>query len=219
MVQADNVRLVTYAALPELVQDLVAGMFDSTQGTGVAFSYNDTTGKLTVTVAGGTGGGVDTEAAQDIFGAMVAQAGGTYNDNLGTVTFPASGGGTATFDAEQTRDAIAQALGGSGYVTVTANDGADTITVGSASSLDTALANRLRFDAGQTLTDPQKAQLKTNAGIVDGTTGYQPANSSSTTRPVSTGTPCIITDDRLNGIPPTWYQPGPPFADIFLSAL
>ena len=37
-----------------------------------------------------------TEASQDVFGAMVAAAGGSYNDSTGAVTFPGGGGAAAT---------------------------------------------------------------------------------------------------------------------------
>lgn len=38
---------------------------------------------------GGTATGLDTEAVQDVIGAMVAQAGGAYNDAAGTISLPA----------------------------------------------------------------------------------------------------------------------------------
>lgn len=48
------------------------------------------------TLAGSGGGGVDTEAVQDIVGAMVTGAGGSYDDGAGTITLPAGGGGAAS---------------------------------------------------------------------------------------------------------------------------
>ena len=42
----------------------------------------------------GTGGGVDSEAVQDIVGALIVGAGGTYDDAAGTITLPAGSGGT-----------------------------------------------------------------------------------------------------------------------------
>ena len=46
----------------------------------------------TVVYPGAAGSGVDTEAVQDIVGAMVTGAGGTYNDAAGTITLPAGTG-------------------------------------------------------------------------------------------------------------------------------
>ena len=53
-------------------------------------------GSLSWGTPSGGGGGIDTEAVQDIVGAMVAGAGGTYDDAAGTITLPAGGGGTVT---------------------------------------------------------------------------------------------------------------------------
>ena len=48
-----------------------------------------------VAYPGATGSGsLDTEAVQDVVGAMVTAAGGSYNDAMGTITLPAGGGGT-----------------------------------------------------------------------------------------------------------------------------
>ena len=55
----------------------------------------------TVVYPGAAGSGADTEAVQDIVGAMVAAAGGTYDDAAGTITLPA-GGGTASLTADDT---------------------------------------------------------------------------------------------------------------------
>ena len=45
--------------------------------------------------ATGGGAGLDTEAVQDVVGAMVTAAGGSYNDAAGTITLPPGGGGTS----------------------------------------------------------------------------------------------------------------------------
>lgn len=44
----------------EQVQDIVAAMFASGSHSGITFTYNDTAGSLSATVAGGTGGTGDT---------------------------------------------------------------------------------------------------------------------------------------------------------------
>jgi len=139
----------TSASFKEAVQDLVADEFAGTQGAGVSVAYNDTTGKLAVTVASGTSGGLDAEGVQDVLGAMVTQAGGTYNDTAGTITLPSSGGGTATFDAEAVRDAIGTAMSGTGMVTVTSNDAADTIVVSGSSALAAALSAKADLVGGK----------------------------------------------------------------------
>ena len=41
------------------------------------------------------GAGLDTEAVQDVVGAMVTGAGGTYDDAAGTITLPTGGGSTS----------------------------------------------------------------------------------------------------------------------------
>lgn len=79
-----------------------------------------------------------------------------------------------------------------------------------------AFAVRVRFDAAQSLTDDQKAQVKTNLGVIDGSTGVQRRNASETTRGYPTTTPLDIFDDRLTGVPPTWFQPG---LDVLLSSV
>lgn len=57
------------AALVELIQDTTAGMF--VDGGGATWSYNDTTGKLSVSISGGGTTGSDPEGVRDtVFGAL-----------------------------------------------------------------------------------------------------------------------------------------------------
>ena len=68
-----------------------------------------------VVYPGAAGGGLDTEAVQDVVGAMVAGAGGTYNDAAGTITLP--GGGSSTITADDTPAAPAEGESASYLVT------------------------------------------------------------------------------------------------------
>jgi hypothetical protein len=64
----------TISDLPEAVQDLVAAVFGGTH-TGITFTYDDATGRITAVAAGGGGGaGLDAEALMD-FLAGVTTAG------------------------------------------------------------------------------------------------------------------------------------------------
>ncbi len=105
---------------------------------------------------------------------VFAAAGGTINDSTTST-------GT-TWSSTKIADAVAAAvtsiLGpgvGSAYDTLkelqTALEGDDT----DISGLLTAVGNRLRFDAAQTLTSPQKAQALTNLGIVASTSNFAAA--------------------------------------------
>ena len=66
--------------------------------------------------ATGGGAGLDTEAVQDVVGAMVTAAGGSYNDGAGTITLP-SGGGSSTITADDTPAAPAEGESASYLVT------------------------------------------------------------------------------------------------------
>ena len=80
---------VTYGGSPVTV--------DTTAGAQTEVElWPNGTATRTVVYPGAAGSGVDTEAVQDIVGAMVAAAGGTYNDAAGTITLPGGGGGTVT---------------------------------------------------------------------------------------------------------------------------
>jgi hypothetical protein len=104
-----------------------------------------------------------TEAAQDAVAAMLAAGTNvtlSYDDVTNSLSIAAGGGGG--LDAEAVRDAIGIAMIGAGVISVTVNDGADTITISStatANATDAALRDR------STHTGTQSADT-----VVDGTT-------------------------------------------------
>ena len=67
---------------------------DTLPADAVGYLANDGAGTLTWEAA--PSGSLDTEAVQDVVGAMVTAAGGSYNDGAGTITLPSGGGGGAT---------------------------------------------------------------------------------------------------------------------------
>jgi hypothetical protein len=124
-----------------------------------------------------------TETVQDMVAAMLTEGTGidlTYNDTSGALTIAATGGGGGGLDAESVRDTIGTAMVGTGLITVTVSDGADTITVSTtatANSSDATLlarANHTGTQSADTLTDgtTNKAFLATErtklAGIAPG---------------------------------------------------
>jgi hypothetical protein len=89
-----------------------------------------------------------TEAVQDAVAAFLAEGTGvtlTYDDTGNELTVDAVGGGGGGIDAEAARDAIGVALIGLGVMTVTVNDGADTISISTTATVnDTDAALRAR---------------------------------------------------------------------------
>ena len=80
-------------------------------------------------------GGTDTEAVQDIVGAMVAGAGGTYDDTAGTITLPSGGGGGGSAGAVQfvvAREGASVPVGASSFTTYPLN-GTPTVNIGGGS--------------------------------------------------------------------------------------
>ena len=101
-------------------------------------------GRVVVLEAGGGGGGAptwtdvtgkpstfppDTEATQDIIGAMVAGAGGTYNDAAGTITLP-GGFDPVQFSIGYNATEVATTLAASSFVTVTYGPATPSTNVG-----------------------------------------------------------------------------------------
>lgn len=85
---------------------------------------------------------------QNVVGAMVAAGTGistSYSAGVLTITATGGGGGTGVTDPEVVRDTIAAALRVTGPMTLTPNDAADTITIGTTAtvnSTDAALRDR-----------------------------------------------------------------------------
>lgn len=80
----------TYASVRRAVESLIGdGRLATLDGTGKVPAD-----QLPV----GSGSGLDTEAVQDVVGAMIVGAGGTYDDGAGTITLPAGGGTGADGD-------------------------------------------------------------------------------------------------------------------------
>jgi hypothetical protein len=88
------------------------------------------------------------ENVQDLVAAMVIAGAGitaTYDDNAGTLLLTSTGGTGGAADPEVIRDTIGAALRGTGLITVTNDDAADTITVSTlatANSTDAQLRDR-----------------------------------------------------------------------------
>lgn len=103
--------------------------------------------------------------------ASVGTAGATINDASTTST-------TQTWSAQKSTAAIAQVktdiLGGAGaaYDTLLELQNIIVADESSASALATAVNNRVRFDASQTLTTAQQLQACTNIGIGDPDTNF-----------------------------------------------
>lgn len=89
--KADNSTIWTL----EQIQDAVAAMFQAGTQTGVAVSYDDTAGTLSLTASGGGGGGsVSQEDVQDFVGSLVTQGTGisvVYDDPGNVLTISLSG--------------------------------------------------------------------------------------------------------------------------------
>lgn len=108
-----------------------------------------------------------------------------------TVANAAAGGGTAINDAatnttdawssqkiaDEISDAITALVDGAPGALDTLNEIAAALNddAGTVSALTTAVGNRLRFDAAQSLSGPQKAQALTNLGIVASTVDFAAA--------------------------------------------
>jgi hypothetical protein len=140
------------AGLTELIQDVVAAFL--TQGTNVTLTYNDVANTLTVTAAGGPGGGggLDAEAVRDAIGVALVGLGNisvVVNDTLDTITITTSATQNSTDAqlrdrathtgsqdvstianlAEYIQDTVAAfVIEGTG-ITKTYNDGANTLTL------------------------------------------------------------------------------------------
>lgn len=90
--------------------------------------------------------------------------GGTINDN--------QTGTASTYSAAKINQLISQAksdiIGGAGAAFDTLKEIADLLSGedNAISALNAAIANRLRVDAAQSLTEPQKTQARTNIGAV-----------------------------------------------------
>lgn len=129
-----------------------------------AISVADVAGHLTAT---------DVEAAlAEIWTIADGAAGGgvTIND--------AATNTTQTWSSQKSTDYVAAAIAAVINSAPTALDTLDELAAALgddanfASTITTALSNRLRFDAAQTLTSPQKAQALTNLGIVASTVDF-----------------------------------------------
>ncbi len=84
----------------EGAQDATATLFANGTHTGISFTYNDAAASLSATVIGG--GGLDTEAVQDVIGAAVTGSTyitRTYDDATGLTTLAASSALTNRFDS------------------------------------------------------------------------------------------------------------------------
>lgn len=138
----------------------------------------------------------DTADAHDASAISVADAGGhlTATDveaalaEIWTIADSAAGGGvvindaatntTQTWSSQKSTDYIAAQIAALVASAPTALNTLDELAAALgddanfASTITTALGNRLRFDAAQTLTSPQKAQALTNLGIVASTVDF-----------------------------------------------
>jgi hypothetical protein len=125
------------------------------------------------------------EAVEDAVAALIGRSTHTgitftYTDASNTLAATVSAG----LDAEQVRDTIGTALGGTGLITVTPNDGADTITISTsatANSSDATLlarANHTGTQSADTLTDgtTNKAFLATERTKLTGIATSATAN-------------------------------------------
>lgn len=109
-------------------------------------------------------------AAINELAGSIGEAGAVINDTTTSTTSVWSSSKTSTEISDSVTAAKAELLGGAGaaYDTLQelkdlldASDAADDSAI---AAINTALSNRLRFDAAQTLTAPQKVQVNANAG-------------------------------------------------------
>lgn len=138
----------------------------------------------------------DTTDAHDASAISVADAGGhlTATDveaalaEIWTIADGAAGGGvvindaatntTQTWSSQKSTDYVAAQIAAVINSAPAALDTLDELAAALgddanfASTVTTALANRLRFDAAQTLTSPQKAQGQANLGVVTSTVDF-----------------------------------------------
>ncbi len=180
----------------EAAQDAIAALLAGTSG--VTLNYDDTANTLTITGSGAAG--LDAESVRDAIGIALVGTGlisVAVNDAADTITISTTATandtdanlknrsnhtGTQTastvsdFD-EAARDAIGTALVGSGVITVTPNDPANTITVSStatANDTDANLKNRSNHTGTQTsstISDFTEAAQDAIAALLAGTSG------------------------------------------------
>lgn len=89
MVQPASKRLVTEAALPEAVRNVVEASFVA--GSGITITHNGEANTITIAATGA--GGLDLEQIQDAVAAMVVEGSGlsaVYDDTAGTYTISAT---------------------------------------------------------------------------------------------------------------------------------
>jgi ribulose bisphosphate carboxylase small subunit len=85
---------------------------------------------LTIIGGGGSGGGLDAEAVQDLMATVLTAGSGvtlTYNDAANTITIAATGGGSLT--DEQIDDRVAALLQAGSGISLTYNDASNTLTI------------------------------------------------------------------------------------------
>lgn len=138
----------------------------------------------------------DTTDAHDASAISIVDAGGKYTatdveaalQEVKTVADAAAGGGvtindaatntTQTWSSQKSTDYVAAQIAAVINSAPAALDTLDELAAALgddanfASTVTTALANRLRFDAAQTLTSPQKAQGQANLGVVTSTVDF-----------------------------------------------
>lgn len=138
----------------------------------------------------------DTTDAHDASAISIVDAGGKYTatdveaalQEVKTVADAAAGGGvtindaatntTQTWSSQKSTDYVAAQIAAVINSAPAALDTLDELAAALgddanfASTVTTALANRLRFDAAQTLTSPQKAQALANLGVVTSTVDF-----------------------------------------------
>lgn len=187
-----NGSTVLTEASTEFLQDTTAGMFDGSH-TGVTFSYNDTTGKLTASVDANpafttsiTFEGATADAYETTLQVVDPTADRTINIPDASGTLALTSQIPSAYTDEMARDAIGSALTGGTGITITPNDGADTITVAVTANTYDAYGSASTV-AGNLSTHEGLTSAHGVSGAVVGTTDSQTLTNKTLTSPVVTG--------------------------------